>query len=84
MPTATTEVNQEADDRSLFAKGFAWASRITTVSIEMVAPGLLGYWLDTQLGTKLVFCLLGFALGVPLAIWHLIRMTAPKTGNDNR
>jgi hypothetical protein len=45
------------------------------VSLEMVLPGLAGYWLDQQLGTAVVFMLFGFALGGTAAVMHLIRMT---------
>jgi len=46
-----------------------------TVSLEMVLPGLAGYWLDGKLGTKVLFMLIGFALGGFAAIKHLIAMT---------
>ena len=35
------------------------------VSLEMVLPGLAGYWLDQRLGTVVLFMLMGFAVG-----WH--------------
>lgn len=47
------------------------------VSLEMVLPGLAGYWLDQQAGTKVLFMLLGFALGCTAAAAHLIRLTRP-------
>ena len=47
------------------------------VSLEMVLPGLAGYWLDLQLGTKVLFMLVGFALGCTAAAAHLIRLTRP-------
>ncbi len=53
-----------------------WVSRITTISIEMVLPGLAGVWLDKWLGTVVLFTLAGFAFGVSFGIWHLVRMTA--------
>jgi hypothetical protein len=43
----------------------------------MLLPGLAGLWLDSQLETRFL-TLLGFALGVPLAMWHLIAMTKIK------
>ena len=45
------------------------------VSLEMVLPGLLGYWFDNLLGTKVLFMLVGFALGCTAASVHLIRLT---------
>jgi F0F1-type ATP synthase assembly protein I len=57
------------------AKAYQWASRIMVVSMEMVLPGLGGYWLDKTLGTKVLFMLVGFALGCTAASVHLIRLT---------
>jgi len=41
---------------------------VTTISLEMVLPGLIGYWIDLRLGTKLLFLvpgvILGFAIGM--------------------
>ncbi len=45
------------------------------VSLEMVLPGLVGYWVDQWLGTKVLLTLLGFALGCTAAMAHLIQMT---------
>ena len=45
------------------------------VSLEMVLPGLLGYWFDNLLGTKVLFMLVGFALGCTAASVHLIQLT---------
>jgi len=46
-----------------------------TVCLEMVLPGLAGYWLDGKLGTKVLFMLVGFALGGFVAMKHLIALT---------
>jgi hypothetical protein len=51
-----------------------WVSRITTVALEMVLPGLGGLWLDGRWGTSFLG-LLGFVLGLTLGIWHLLQMT---------
>jgi F0F1-type ATP synthase assembly protein I len=64
-----------SDDRSSLAKAYQWASRIMVVSLEMVLPGLLGYWFDNLLGTKVLFMLVGLALGSTAAMVHLIRLT---------
>jgi hypothetical protein len=45
------------------------------VSLEMVLPGLAGYWIDQKLGTAVLFMLVGFVLGSWTAVLHLIRMT---------
>ena len=33
------------------------------VALEMVLPGLAGYWLDKRLGTVVLLMLVGFAVG---------------------
>lgn len=72
------------DDRSAMALAMAWSSRITTVSVEMVLPALLGYWFDQWLGTEPLFLMLGAALGLTGGIWHLIRMTTPTSAQTPR
>jgi hypothetical protein len=51
-----------------------WVAKITTIGLEMVLPGIFGLWLDGRWGTQFLG-LLGFALGVTVGIWHLLRMT---------
>ncbi len=55
---------------------YQWAVRLMTVAAEMVVPGVLGYWVDGWLGTKIVFVLLGFGAGCALGMWHLVQMTS--------
>jgi F0F1-type ATP synthase assembly protein I len=63
------------DSRSPVAEAAEWSTRIMTVSLEMVLPGMAGYWLDEKLGTKVLFMLVGFALGGYAAVMHLIHLT---------
>jgi len=67
------------DERSAISLAYAWATRVMVIAAEMVAPGLLGLWIDQKLGTLVVFALAGFALGITVAIMHLVRMTKPNT-----
>lgn len=71
------ELRSLAPDFSWMAEATNWISRITTVTLEMILPGLAGLWLDKRLGTGFL-ALLGFALGVALGIRHLIAMTKSK------
>ena len=45
-----------------------------TVALEMVLPGVLGIWIDRQLGYKAAFTLAGFGLGFSVALWHLLQL----------
>lgn len=68
------ELRSLAPNFSWMAEATNWASKITTVALEMVLPGLAGWWLDHRFGTGFL-SLLGFALGVSVGILHLIVMT---------
>jgi len=59
-------------------RGMEWAARVTAISLEMVLPGLLGFWLDRTLGTVMVFLVLGVILGMTVGMMHLVRLAAPR------
>ena len=60
----------------------AWVSRITTVGLEMVLPGLAGVYLDRKLGTSFL-TLIGFGLGLVVGMTHLLLMTAWSEQEDS-
>lgn len=69
-------MDNSPDDRSAYANAMQWVSRITAISMEMVLPGVIGYYLiDSWLGTKVVFLILGLILGLVGGIWQLIKLT---------
>ncbi len=70
------------DRRPPLARAATWASRVTTIALEMVLPGLAGIWIDRRLGTQVLFTLLGFSGGLTFAIWQLLKMTKPAPPND--
>jgi hypothetical protein len=76
------ELRTIGPDFSWMAEAMNWVSKITTVVLEMVLPGLAGLWLDSQWGTRFL-TLVGFALGVPLGLWHLISMTRIKLNHHD-
>ena len=54
----------QPDDRSSLAKGLDWSSRITTIGLTMVLPGICGIWLDEKYSISPACMLVGFALGL--------------------
>lgn len=62
------------DPRSPIARAMAWASEVTAIALEMVVPAVIGLWIDQKLGTKLVFLIVGVAVGATGGIVHLLRM----------
>lgn len=75
MLRCARRVTIPSDDRTAAAKAYQWATRIIVVSLEMVLPGLAGYWIDTRLHTVCVFLVIGLALGCVASVTHLIRLT---------
>jgi len=51
-----------------------WVSRVLAICLEMLLPGFFGRWLDGKLDTGFLM-LVGFGIGISLAIWHLTRLT---------
>lgn len=71
---AVQTLKYRAVDLTWMAKGMEWVAKITTVALEMVVPAVVGMWLDQKLGTPFLGPL-GLIFGVPLGIWHLVKMT---------
>jgi hypothetical protein len=74
-------VTNPSDDRSPTATAYHWVSRITVVALEMVLPGLAGYWLDQRIGTVVLFMLIGFGLGCTAATVHLVQIARSNNGS---
>jgi F0F1-type ATP synthase assembly protein I len=66
------------------AIAFEWSATVMTISAEMVVPGLMGYWVDQRLGTRVLFLLVGFALGGTLATLQLMRIAKGRTGQGGK
>ncbi len=58
--------------RSPLAVAFGYASRITSISMNLVIPTALGYWADEKLGTKHLWLFCGLGLGLLAFIWQLM------------
>lgn len=69
-------------DFTWMAQGVQWVSKITTVALEMVVPVVIGIWLDQKFGTRFLG-VLGILLGLPLGIWHLLKMTKHSSTSAN-
>jgi hypothetical protein len=54
------------------------------VAMTMVLPGLAGHWLDEQLGTEVLFLLVGLGLGCTAAVYQLIQIAAKQTKSKNK
>ena len=75
-------MTNQPDDRSALAMAMVWTSHVTTISLEMVVPGVIGLWIDRKLGTGMLFLVLGVLLGLGMGMWHLIKLADAARPND--
>jgi len=59
------------------AEALEWVTRITTVALIMVLPGVAGAWADGQSGTGFLM-LIGLVLGLVAGMWQLLAWTKAK------
>lgn len=55
------------------SEAFNWVGRVMAVAVEMVLPGVAGYWLDGVWKTGFL-APVGFVLGLVMGMAHLIVM----------
>ena len=60
-----------------------WSSRMTTISLEMVAPTVAGYWLGSSGWVRgVLFLVSGAILGFVTALLSLLKLTRPPDRDD--
>jgi F0F1-type ATP synthase assembly protein I len=72
----------QLDDRSQNAKAMSMAANVTTISLMMAVPVLLGYFLDQLLGTVAVFIVLGVVAGLVCGVWQLFKLVQDQPPID--
>ncbi len=50
----------------------------------MVAPGLIGLWIDRQVGTKVAFAVGGFVLGMVLGVLQLVALARGQSRKNDQ
>jgi len=60
-----------------------WATRATSIALQAIVPAGLGYWLDSKWGTAPWLLIVGTVLGFACMLMDLIRLTRPRSRNDN-
>ena len=75
-------MKNQPDDRSPLTHAMELGSLATTIALEMVVPIVLGVLLDQRLGTKVVFAILGGAIGMTGGIWHLVKVANDMSGKS--
>ncbi len=62
--------------RESMSAAMTWASRATSIAMEMALPPLLGSWLDRRWGTGYALLIVGGVLGFMLGVMSLVRLAA--------
>ena len=80
-------VTPRRDSEPPMAVAAYWVSRVTNISLEMVLPAGLGYWLDLRWGTEPWLLSVGACLGMFVAMVSLVRLSQQansKNGSPKR
>ena len=56
---------------------------MTTISLEMSLPGVLGFWLDGHWGTRVLFTVLGVVIGFSVGMLHLVKLAKSVSGEGS-
>ena len=70
------------DDRSPTAKALSKVTEITTISLMMIIPAIIGYFVDQYFGTVILFTAIGLVIGMGSAIWKLIAFVSTQDKTD--
>jgi ATP synthase protein I len=77
-------VVDQRESQSSLSVGIAWASRITTIALELSVPVAVGFSLDRWLSTAPLATILGAVLGFVLFMVHTVRIASEFTRGSNR
>jgi F0F1-type ATP synthase assembly protein I len=66
------------DGRSPIVQGYIWATIITTMTIQLVLPILLGVYADYRFGTKYIFLFLGIFLSLLIMVVNFVKLMKSK------
>ena len=65
---------------SSIAEAMKWVSVVTSVVGVMIVPALGGIWMDSLLGTRYLFVILGVTIGFVGGMYCLLDMVKAKAG----
>ena len=72
----------DRDGRHAMARGYVLASRVMSISFQMIIPVGLGWWADSAWKTTPWLMLLGVVVGFSVAMMELVQLAreaAPST-----
>ena len=75
-------MNNPTGDLHPIAVAMGWVSRVMSVLVVMVLPGLAGIWLDQKWGTSFL-AMVGFAIGMVIGMTWLLVMAVVETKKNS-
>ncbi len=74
----------QRESRSLLSVGIAWASRITTLALDVRGAGRRGLWPGSVVADKSALHVVGAVLGFVLFMVRTLRMAKELATEDDR
>lgn len=79
-----TPVPRQRQSDHAHVKGMVWASRVTSIAMQMAVPSGLGYLADRHWGTTPWWTILGACLGGVLFVMEIVRLAQGVAGHDSK
>jgi len=76
-------VAKKSHSNHSIAKGMMWVSHITTVSLMMVVPILIGWGADVYFDILPWLTLVGALFGMSSGLYQLLKLANPSTGSKS-
>lgn len=77
-----TDDQSAVDDRSPTAKALSKVAQITTISLMMIIPAIIGYFVDQYFGTVILFTALGLVFGIGSAVYQLVQFVSAQNSKS--
>ena len=77
-------MTQPLDDRSPSAKALSKVAQITSISLMMIVPAIIGYFVDQYFNTLILFTSIGLVFGIASSIWQLVKFVALQDQDEEK
>ena len=64
--------------------GLYWSHQVTSMSLGLVFPVLIGWWVDSKFETKPAGIVVGALIGFALLMYRLLQMISPNAPSLNQ
>lgn len=75
--------DEDRDGRSAVARGYVLATRVTSISLQMALPPVVGWWIDGRCGSTPWFTIFGVVLGFTTSMRELLRLAKESESDES-